>query len=70
MTPWTVVHRILQARTLEWVAFPFSSRSSQQGIEPGSPALQVNSLPTENVYSNVIKHGKLRKMQIIEAEED
>ena len=28
-TPWTVVHGILQARILEWVAFPFSSGSSQ-----------------------------------------
>ena len=37
-------------RILEWVAYPFSSRSSQpnsQGIEPGSPALQAYSLPTE-----------------------
>ena len=29
MTPWTVVHGILQARILEWVAFPFSRGSSQ-----------------------------------------
>ena len=28
---------------LEWVAIPFSSRSSQPGIEPRSPALQVDS---------------------------
>ena len=28
-TPWTVVHGILQARILEWVAFPFSRGSSQ-----------------------------------------
>ena len=79
------VHGILQARIMEWVAFPFSKRSSQPrdrtqvshvagrfftscatreaqeywsgfpipspadlpdpGIKPGSPALQVNSLP-------------------------
>jgi len=41
------VHRILQARTLEWVAMP-SSRSnlSDPGIEPGSPALQADSLPS------------------------
>ena len=81
------VHGILQARILEWVAFPFSKGSSQPrdwiqvsciagrffsswaireaqeywsgkpisslanlpdlGIEPGSPALQADSLPTE-----------------------
>ena len=34
-------------RILEWVAYPFSSGSSHPGIEPGSPALQVYSLPTE-----------------------
>ena len=37
------VHGILQARTLEWVAFPFSRGSSQSR----SPALQVDSLPAE-----------------------
>ena len=35
------VHGILQARILEWVAFP------NPGIEPRSPALQVDSLPAE-----------------------
>ena len=28
-TPWTIVHGILQARILEWGAFPFSRGSSQ-----------------------------------------
>ena len=37
--PWTVVHGILQARILEWVAFPFSRRSPQPRIETRSPAL-------------------------------
>ena len=37
------VHGILQARILEWKAFPFSRGSSQ----PRSPALQVDSLPAE-----------------------
>ena len=51
------VHAILQARILEWVAFPFFRGSSQPrgrtqdlpnpGIEPRSPALQVDSLPAE-----------------------
>ena len=41
------VHGILQARILEWVAFPFSSGSSRPRNEPGSPALQADSLPTE-----------------------
>ena len=34
-------------KILEWVAYTFSSRSSNTGIEPGSPALQVDSLPPE-----------------------
>ena len=37
------VHGILQARILEWVAFPFSRGSSQ----PRSPALQADSLSAE-----------------------
>ena len=43
------VHGILQARILEWVAFPFSRNPgflSNLGIELGSPALQADS-PTE-----------------------
>ena len=40
---------ILQARILEWVAYPFPSPVDlpNPGIKPGSPALQVDSLPTE-----------------------
>ena len=41
------VHEILQARILEWVAFPFSRGSSQPGIESRSPTLQADSLPAE-----------------------
>ena len=41
------VHGILQARILEWVAFPFSRGSSNPGIEPRSPTLQADSLPAE-----------------------
>ena len=37
------VHGILQARMLEWVAFPFFRGSSK----PRSPASQVDSLPAE-----------------------
>ena len=38
------VHGILQARILEWRAFPFSKGSPNPGIEPGSPTLQADSL--------------------------
>ena len=41
------IHGILQARTLEWVAFPFSKGSSNPGIEPRSPVLQADLLTPE-----------------------
>ena len=41
------VHGILQARILEWIAFPFSRGSSKPGIKPTSLALQADSLPAE-----------------------
>ena len=48
LQPHKIVHGILQTRILEWVAIPFSRGSSPNpGIEPGSPAIQENSLPTE-----------------------
>ena len=53
-------------QTLEWVAFPFSKGSSQPAIEPGSPALQADSLPAEpqgkTKYTGV---GKLPFLQRI-----
>ena len=38
-----IVHGILQARVLEWGAFPFSRGLPNPGIKPRSPALQVDS---------------------------
>ena len=51
--PWTAAHQapqsmgILQASMLEWVAIPSSRDLPNPGIEPRSPALQVDSLVTE-----------------------
>ena len=45
--PGSSVHRILQARMLEWVAIPFSRGFSQPRDQPGSPALQAHSLSTK-----------------------
>ena len=36
------VHEILQARILEWVAFPFPGNLPNPGIEPRSPTLQAD----------------------------
>ena len=41
------VHGILQARVLEWVAFPSPGELPNPWIEPRSPSLQADSLPTE-----------------------
>ena len=42
------VHGTLQARILEWVLpFPSARDLPYPGIEPGSSALQADSLPTE-----------------------
>ena len=42
-----IVHGILQARILDWVAFLFPGDLPNPGIEPRFPALQVDSLPAE-----------------------
>ena len=45
--PGSSVHGILQARILKWVAIHFSKGFPDPGIEPESPALQVDSLPSD-----------------------
>ena len=42
-----IVHGILQARILEWVALPFSRGSSQSRDQTRSFTLQADSLPAE-----------------------
>ena len=53
-TPWTVcilprflVHGIFQAGILEWITIFPPSRPGTEPTSPGSPALQVDSLPAE-----------------------
>ena len=41
------VRGILQARILEWVAFPSPGDLPDPGIKPRSPTLQADSLPAE-----------------------
>ena len=53
MTPWTVAHQAPLSmgfsRQEYWSGSPFPSPGDlpDPGIEPGSPALQADSLPTE-----------------------
>ena len=45
--PGSTVLGIFQARILEWAAISFSGDHPHPGIEPGSPALQTDALPSE-----------------------
>ena len=53
VTPWTAVHQaplsMRFSRQGYWSGLPFSSSGDlpNPGIEPGSPVLQADSLPTE-----------------------
>ena len=52
--PDSSVHRILQARILEWVAMPYPGDLPDPGIEPespASPALQADSLLLSHWWS-------------------
>ena len=50
--PGSSVHQILQARILEWVAFPLPGNLPNPGIKPGFPALQAGSLPSDPYYAS------------------
>ena len=47
--PWTVAHHMRFSMQEYWVGWPFPSPGDlpNPGIEPGSPALQVDSLPSK-----------------------
>ena len=45
--PGSSVQQIFQARILEWFAIPSPGDLPDPGIQPGSPALQGDSLPAE-----------------------
>ena len=49
--PGSSVHRVFQARMLEWVAISSSTDLPDPGIEPTSPALQADSLPLSHLGS-------------------
>ena len=47
------VHGIFQARVLEWVAISSPGNLPNPGIEPGSPTLQADALPSEPISIQV-----------------
>ena len=61
-SPGCFVGGILQARTLEWVAIPFS-RGVFPGMEPTSPELLVDSLPSEPAYS--VRSSHFQKILVV-----
>ena len=62
--PGSSVHEVLQARILEWIAMPSSKDLPNPGIEPRSPTLQADSLPSEpqgkpcNIVLPIFINGK------------
>ena len=56
------VHGILQTRILEWVPFPSPGDLSDPGIEPGFPALQADSLPSEGDLKLNPKELKMERL--------
>ena len=45
--PGSAIHGIFQASVLEWAAFPSPGDLPNPGMEPRSPALQTDALPSE-----------------------
>ena len=67
-TPWTVDHQAPPSmefsRQEYWSGLPFHSPGYRPnpGIEPGSPALQADALPSEPVFSLInYQHSDPRK---------
>ena len=56
--PGSAVHGILQARILEWLPFPSPGDLPNPGIKPGSPALQIDALPSEPPGKPQIRYGQ------------
>ena len=55
--PGSSAHGILQARILEWVAFPCPEDLPDPRVEPGFSALQADSLPSEPPVARLCRWG-------------
>ena len=58
--PGSSIHGIFQARILEWLPFPSPGDLPNPGIEPGSPALQADTLPSEPPGKLGVVRGSLQ----------
>ena len=77
VTPWTVAYQALQSmgfsRQEYWSGLPFPSPGDlpDPGIEPRSPALQADALPSELPGKSTSQNGHHQKnLQTINAGED
>ena len=59
------VHGILQARILEWVAFPSPGDLPNPGIKPWSPTWQVDSLPAEPQGKPIFPYRLFKILSIV-----
>ena len=57
--PGSSVYEIFQARILSGLPFPSPGDLPDPGIEPGFPALQADSLPTELQGKLVVLYGTI-----------
>ena len=66
--PGSSIHGIFQARILEWVPFPSPGNRPDPRNEPGSPALQADSLPSEPPGKPMLRYktqNKFKKLKSI-----
>ena len=74
-TPWSVAHQAPPSmefsRQQYWSGLPFPSPGDlpDQGIEPGSPALQADALPSELPGKPTLKEGILIRDSSCQASE-
>ena len=59
--PGSSIHGIFSARVLEWVAIPSPEDLPNPGIEPGSPALQADALPSEPPGKHVYREATIKR---------
>ena len=62
LTLCVLLHGILQARTLEWAAFPSPGYLLNPGIKPRSPTLQADSLPAEPQGKPQCREGNIKSL--------
>ena len=68
--PGSSIHGVFQARVLKWVAFPSPGDLPDPGIEPGSPTLQADALPSEPPGKPRSTYNASRTLRLFSSIED